>query len=127
MTTSRALILFAAGTALALGLAGCTPSAPAAPDEALGSSDDTGAVEEDSGSFVGVVLPGTGTYAVPAEAPIGGYELPNNQDAQPEGCTWRLLDDDGTVMFENNGPFVFLTDVTPIFETTGCPDWVQFE
>ena len=64
---------------------------------------------------------------MPGDAPIGGYELPNDQDGQPEGCTWRLLDDDGTVMFENQGSFVFLTDVTPTFETTGCPDWVQFE
>lgn len=129
MTDRRALRLFllAASAVLTLGLVGCAPTAPAAPGDAVDSGDDSVTVDEDPGSFAGAVLPGTGTYAVPDDAPIGGYELPNDQDGQPEGCTWRILDADGTVMFENQGSFVFLTDVTPTFETSGCPDWVQFE
>jgi hypothetical protein len=76
-----------------------------------------------------VVLPGTGTYAIGADAPYGGYQLHGEPDEQPPGCTWQILDGDGGVSFENTGQYVWLTDIheAVTFVTDGCPDWEQFE
>jgi hypothetical protein len=127
MTSARAV---ASSILLSLllvgGLAACDTAAPS-DDTAVdtGSSSDEGE-SADGGGFEGVTLAGTGDYAVPDAAPIGGFELPDNQDALPEGCTWTVYVGD-EVLADSNGPFVFLTDVTTRFVTTGCPDWVQFE
>lgn len=131
MTTSRAaaasilLTLLLAG-----GLAGCAPTAPADTDSDDSSemTDDTSTddSEGDEGGFAGVTIPGTGDYALPADMPIGGYELPDNQDGLPDGCSWTIYVGDD-VLAESNGPFLFITDVTTRFVTEGCPDWVQFE
>lgn len=131
MTSSRAV---ASSILLSLllvgGLTACDPAAPN-DDTAVdtGSNSDESSSDDDSGDeggFAGVTLAGTGDYSVPDAAPIGGFELPDNQDALPEGCTWTVYAGD-EVLADSNGPFVFLTDVTTRFVTTGCPDWVQFE
>jgi hypothetical protein len=125
MKTPYALALAAI---LAIGLVGCTDTGASGGDtDDTTSSGDAASTDTDDSGFAGVTLAGTGSYAVPDEAPIGGYELPNDQDGQPDGCTWTLYLDDGSVFVENTGSFVFLTDVTATFETTGCPDWVQFQ
>lgn len=128
MTTSRAA---ASSILLALllvgGLTACDPVGDTGNTGGDGSSEtDTDDTETDDGGFAGVTLSGTGDYAVPADAPIGGYELPDNQDGQPDGCTWTLYEDEN-VLAENQGSFVFITEVTTRFVTDGCPDWVQFE
>jgi|GEM_PF-6309481 len=33
----------------------------------------------------------------------------------------------GNTQFENQGITVFITDENKFFQTSGCPDWVQFE
>ena len=115
---------------LAASLASCTPTST---DDTSNDDDSSSEIEEseddatDDGGFDGAVLAGTGDYAVPDDAPIGGYELPDNQDGLPDGCTWTLYIANGDVLAESNGQFVFLTDVTTRFVTDGCPDWHQFE
>jgi hypothetical protein len=108
----KKLPLVALTAAAALALAGCTFGTPE-PEETPGG--------------VGATLAGTGTYDVPDDAAIGSYELPDNQGAQPNGCTWTLYTKDGTIFSENTGSFVYITDVIGSFETEGCPDWVLFE
>lgn len=104
-------------------LAGCTTVAL---DAGSGDQDGAGSDGTDSGM---VVLPGTGSYAIGADAPYGGFQLHGEPDEQPAGCTWQILDGDGGVSFENQGSYVFLTDVPEAvtFVTDGCPDWEQFE
>jgi len=121
--------------ALLLLLAGCaapaattTPDAPADADTS-GTSVDT--TTDDGGSDDGamLVLSGTGRYAIGTEMPFGGYQLHGEPDAQPAGCTWAILDADGGTTFENDGQYVFITDIpeAATFVTDGCPDWEQFE
>lgn len=128
MTTSKTASSILLVLLLAGGLAACAPTTDTTgtgvDDTTSETEDDAGT--QDEGGFAGVTLSGSGDYAVPADAPIGGYELPDNQDGQPEGCTWKLYQDDA-VLAENQGSFVFITDVTTRFVTEGCPDWVQFE
>jgi hypothetical protein len=97
-----------------VGLVGCTP---------------TEAATEASGDASMVVVSGTGTYAIGVDIPLGGFQLKGEPDEQPAGCTWAILDADGGVTFENQGQYVFLTDIPEAvtFETSGCPDWEQFE
>jgi hypothetical protein len=128
MTTTRAA---ASSILLALllvgGLTACDPvgdTSNSGDDES--SETETDDTETDDGGFAGATVSGTGDYALPADMPIGGYELPDNQDGQPDGCTWAVYVGDD-ILGENNGPFVFITDVTTRFVTDGCPDWVQFE
>ena len=130
MTTSRAaaasilLTLLLAG-----GLAACAPTASdtdVSTDDSSETTDDTGS--DDSGSdegFAGVTVSGTGDYTLPDDMPIGGYEFAD-ADTQPDGCTWTIYVGD-SVLSENTGALVFVTDVTTRFVTDGCPDWVQFE
>ena len=124
---------FVAVAVLVFGLAGCAPAAPSDTSTDSGSSDtDTSDTTEEStetetGALQGAVLAGTGDYTVPDQAPIGGYELPDNPDGQPAGCTWQLYVENGTLFVENQGSVVFITDVIGRFVTDGCPDWVQFE
>ncbi|GAA2966228.1 hypothetical protein GCM10010459_23380 [Microbacterium schleiferi] len=120
-------------------LVGCTATAP--PEEVAGGASemDTGTApssESDEGSPSDedvassfVTVSGTGRYTVGVDLPYGGYQLHGEPDEQPAGCTWAILDADGGVSFANQGSYAFLTDVPEIvtFETTGCPDWEQFE
>ena len=114
-----------AAALLALTLAGCAPAADTSTDT---GSTDSGDTSTDEGATTGdlITLSGTGDYTVGVTAPIGGYEL-KDVDSQPDGCTWALEDADGKVQFENQGTTVFITDVNAFFQTSGCPDWVQFE
>lgn len=128
LTALRPLTMLAATALLALTLAGCAPAADTSTgDDDTSSSDESSESGTDDGGFVGATLPGTGVYSTPDQAPIGSYELPDNQDGQPDGCTWTLSDADGNVLGENQGSFIFITDVTAQFTTNGCPDWVQYE
>jgi len=118
-----------AAAILAISLAGCAPaSAPIDSSSDEGDTVDSSEESTDdgaSGDFV--TLSGTGTYAVPEDAPIGSYELPDNQDALPAGCTYEFFDKSGTSFGPPSGPFIFLTDATATFTTEGCPDWVQYQ
>ncbi len=101
--------------------------ASVAADASSPSDEETSASDEESGDFV--VIPGTGRYGVGTDVPFGGYQLSGEPDEQPDGCTWSIEDDDGVVAFENQGSYVFLTDIKEgtVFVTNGCPDWEQFE
>ncbi len=115
---------------LAAGLSACTTTAP---DDSTGT--DTGTTEETteetaeepSGDFV--VVPGTGSYVIGVDIPLGGFQVMGEPVEQPAGCTWAILDGDGNAIFENQGVYVFLTDIPEAvtFQTDGCPDWEQFE
>lgn len=133
MTTSRAAASIVLAVLLMGGLAACDPAVDTGNSGDDGSSEtDTDGTETDTdtdadeGGFDGVTVSGTGDYALPADMPIGGYELPENQDALPDGCSWTIYVGD-EILAESNGPFLFITDVTTRFVTEGCPDWVQFE
>ena len=127
MTTRTILTGLAATALLALTLAGCTATADdttsADDTSASDSSTDTG----DTGGGELGRLAGTGDYTVGVTAPIGGYSLDGDPGEQPEGCTWALEDADGKTQFQDQGSTVFITDVSTFFQTSGCPDWVQFE
>ena len=127
MTTSKTASSILLVLLLAGGLAACAPTAPTNTDTGV-TEEDAGTQDEggDEGGFSGVTVSGTGDYATPADMPIGGYELPDNQDGQPDGCSWTLYQDEN-VLAADQGSFVFITDVTTRFVTEGCPDWVQFE
>lgn len=124
MRTSS-LGVFAATALLAFSLAGCAPTT----DTSTGTDTDDTATEEsdmdDSSSML--VLSGTGEYVSGDSIPIGGYQLTGEPAEQPDGCTWTLFTADGGVLAENEGSYVFITDVTGKFVTNGCPDWEQFE
>ena len=124
MRTSS-LAAIAATALLAFSLAGCAPttdtSTEADPDDTTTEESDT----DDSSSLL--VLPGTGEYESGDSIPIGGYQLTGEPAEQPAGCTWTLYTADGDVFSENQGSYVFITDVTGKFVTSGCPDWEQFE
>jgi hypothetical protein len=127
MKTLHSVTAIAAAALLALTLAGCAPAADTGSSD--GTSTDSGDTTTDDGSTAGgdlITLSGTGDYTVGVTAPIGGYEL-KDVDSQPDGCTWALEDADGKTQFENQGTTVFITDVNAFFQTSGCPDWVQFE
>ena len=136
MTTSRTASSILLVLLLAGGLAACAPTAPGDGDTGNDDSsettddtgtDDTGSDDSDSDDegFAGVTVSGTGDYTLPDDMPIGGYEFAD-ADTQPDGCTWSIYVGD-SVLAENNGGLVFVTDVTTRFVTEGCPDWVQFE
>ncbi len=113
--------------ALAAGLSACTTTAP---DDTTGTdtgTTDEGTEEEASGDLV--VLPGTGSYVISVDIPLGGFQVSGEPVEQPAGCTWAILDGDGNAIFENQGVYVFLTDIPEAvtFQTDGCPDWEQFE
>lgn len=127
-----------AGAVILIALAGCgtgdgegatsapgvtqSPQTPAASGGVARSSEGTGLAEY-------IVLPGTGTYAIGTEAPFGGYQLSGQPPSQPAGCTWSIRNADGEASFEDQGSYVFLTDIheAVTFVTEGCPDWEQFE
>lgn len=130
-------VLLAALAALALTLSGCSGSvagdagagASEPSDDGVGAGDSSADSAEESPGGDLVVLPGTGRYVLGTEAPYGGYQLTGEPSEMPAGCTWSLEDDDGAVAFENNGQYVFLTEIpeVTVFVTNGCPDWEQFE
>ena len=124
--------------ALVLAVTACDPGptadAPSSSDAmpatsagSVGSDDAQESPKAASGAFI--VLPGTGRYAIGTEAPLGGYQLHGEPDEQPAGCTWSIEDADGVAAFENQGQYVFLTDIKEAvtFVTDGCPEWEQFE
>lgn len=129
-THSVVLARLALSAALILGVGGCTPTA-GEPDSGTGGSDDSATSETDSATGSGdmVVLAGTGTYAIGVDIPYGGFQLAGEPSEQPEGCTWSIVDAEGVASFENQGPYVFITDIPEAvtFVTSGCPDWEQFE
>lgn len=122
MKTLHSATALAAAALLALTLAGCSTTA----GTDTGTTEGDAPTDESSASGELITLSGSGDYTVGVTAPIGGYEL-KDVDSQPDGCTWALEDADGNVQFENQGPTVFITDVNAYFQTSGCPDWVQFE
>ncbi|QEO08835.1 hypothetical protein [Protaetiibacter larvae] len=119
-------------------LSACAPTAPSSegsgPDAGASSTTDDGATTDDGDertsddSFSGATIPGTGSYAIPDQIPFGGYQLEGDPGVLPDGCTWSITGDSGTVA-ENNGAYVFITDIpeASTFTTNGCPDWEQFE
>lgn len=129
MLASSRSVVFAA-VLLAGVLGGCT--ATGVSETGTGASGtgstDTGA-SEDSGGGGFVTVSGTGRYLIGQDLPFGGYQLSGEPDEQPAGCTWQILDADGNASFENEGSYVFLTDIheAETFVTDGCPDWEQFE
>ena len=143
MPTARRRIPFSAlgGAALLLlALTGCgvgsdtgsDPGNSGTTDQSTDSDDST--TTDDSGSSDDsgagyVTLSGTGTYTIPDQMPFGGYQLQGEPDSQPAGCTWSIQDSSGGHTFENQGSYVFITDIPEAvtFVTEGCPDWEQFE
>jgi hypothetical protein len=117
-------LLLAAGVVAALVACAPVPSDP--PVDQGGGVAQGG---DTPGGEPGLTVPGTGTFAIGTEVPFGGYQLQGEPDSQPDGCSWQILDEDGKVSFENQGVYVFLTDVPEAvtFVTDGCPDWEQFE
>jgi hypothetical protein len=117
-----------------VGVAGCAPTTDGGTSgggtsSGDSSSDDTSTDGSSSSDGDYVVVSGTGIYTIGVDIPLGGFQLSGEPDAQPEGCTWAILDADGAATFENQGQYVFLTDIPEAvtFETSGCPDWEQFE
>ncbi|MEO7126658.1 MAG: hypothetical protein ABI382_03775 [Nakamurella sp.] len=113
---------------------GNSTGASNASSSAESSSDDSSSAESSPGEssdegFDPVVLKGTGRYAIGTQAPLGGYVLHGELDEQPSGCTWSIQDEDGKAAFENQGQYVFLTDIREAitFVTNGCPDWERFQ
>jgi len=130
-TITHMKTLHSAGAALLLivALAGC--SAPATSTDTGTDSGDTGttqgdATTDDTGDGTLVTISGSGDYTVGVDAPYGGYQLKDASE-QPAGCTWALEDGDGNIQFQDQGITVFLTEENKFFQTSGCPDWVQFE
>ena len=136
-TVGRALPALAIAALALSTLTACGPedqeSPPAEDTFAVDTMEpDTGddaETEEDDGGFIGVTLPGTGSYAIGTDIPYGGFQLLGEPSSQPDGCTWSIVDEDGAVFVENHGPYVFITDIPEAvtFITDGCPDWEQFE
>lgn len=119
----------AAALVLALGLAGCsTPAADTSTDTGTDSGGTTqgDATTDDTGDGNLVTISGSGDYTVGVDAPYGGYQL-KDANEQPAGCTWAVEDGDGNIQFQDQGITVFLTEENKFFQTSGCPDWVQFE
>ena len=113
-------------------LTACGPIAPAADtgsDDTSSESEDDASTDDGDDGFSGVTVSGTGSYAIPDQLPYGGYQLAGEADEQPAGCTWAILDADGAATFENQGQYVFITDIPEAvtFQTDGCPNWEQFE
>lgn len=131
MKTIHSATALAAAALLALTLAGCTGGGSST-DTGSDTGTDTGdttegdASTDDTSDGTLITLSGSGDYTVGVTAPIGGYEL-KGLDEQPDGCTWALEDADGNIQFHDQGTTVFITDVNAYFQTSGCPDWVQFE
>jgi len=131
----RAAGALALAAALALVLAACGGTEDGDTVEPGGATTDTvttpdAEVTEDEGDdFAGVTVSGTGIYAIGTDIPYGGFQLQGEPTSQPDGCTWSIVDADGVVVFENHGPYVFITDIPEAvtFNTEGCPDWEQFE
>ena len=130
MKTLQGATALAAAALLALTLAGCSTT----PNTDSGTTDDTStgeategdATTDDTSDGTLVTLSGSGDYTVGADAPIGGYEL-KDADTQPDGCTWAVEDENGEIQFQDQGVVMFLTEENKFFQTSGCPDWVQFE
>lgn len=125
----RTLLSPVAAALLVIALAACAPTTPDT-DSGTGTgteSDDTTSEETETETGGMLVLPGTGEYQSGDTMPIGGYQLLGEPDEQPAGCSWSLYAENGDVLAENQGIYVFITDVTGKFVTTGCPDWEQFE
>jgi hypothetical protein len=130
MKNRHILAAAAATTLLALTLAGCAPAADTSTGtDGTSTSEDSpsDATTDDTSDGTLVTLAGSGDYAVGVTAPIGSYELEGSPDSQPAGCTWALEDADGTIQFQDQGPFLFITEENTFFQTSGCPDWVQYE
>jgi len=142
MTTTRfapRILAIAATGALVLALAGCggddAPADPGGSDTATDTSspepEDTATDDAatDTDSPAGATFPGDGEYAIGTDIPYGGFQLLGEPAEQPAGCTWEIQDDTGAAIFENQGPYVFLTDIPEAvtFVTVGCPEWEQFE
>lgn len=123
---------------LMLALTGCQTGSGSPDDSSTSSGSDT---STDTDSSTGsddasddtdadyITLSGTGTYTIPDQMPFGGYQLQGEPDSQPAGCTWSIQDASGGHTFENQGSYVFITDIPEAvtFVTEGCPDWEQFE
>lgn len=131
---NRAAAALALALLLAGGLAACTPDTPTTTDDGASQvdTDDStsgGDDTDDSGATSGVVVSGTGTYLIGQDLPYGGYQLSGEPVEQPAGCTWAILDGDGAVLYADQGSYAFLEDVPEYvtFQTSGCPDWEQFE
>lgn len=143
MTSARRRIatpsaLGAAVLLLTLALAGCETGAGTTSDAPASSGSDTSTDTDsstgsddasDDASAGYITLSGTGTYTIPDQMPFGGYQLQGEPDSQPAGCTWSIQDASGGHTFENQGSYVFITDIPEAvtFVTEGCPDWEQFE
>ncbi len=137
VTFARAAAGLALGAALAIALTACGGSGdpdqvePGATTSDAASTPDAEATDDgtDGGDFAGVTLPGTGSYAIGTDIPYGGFQLKGEPASQPDGCTWSIVDEDGAAAFENQGSYVFITDIPEAvtFITDGCPEWEQFE
>ncbi|MCC6856271.1 MAG: hypothetical protein IT189_09450 [Microbacteriaceae bacterium] len=119
----RTLAATATTALLALSLLGCAPTT----STDTGSDSDSSPDSTESGSGTFVTLSGTGDYSVPADMPIGGYQIVGEPASQPDGCTWTIFDANGEVLATDQGVYVFITDVSARFTTDGCGEWEQFE
>lgn len=101
--------------------ADAAPTADAEPTEQ--------ATEDPAEASVGALFPGTGSYAIGVDIPLGGFQVLGEPVGLPDGCTWSIVDEDGAVYVENQGVYVFLTNIPEAvtFITNGCPEWEQFE
>lgn len=129
MRTRLPLTLLTA-VALVGALAACTPTARS-DDTGTGTGGSTttdGGATTDGDGFSGVTIPGSGSYAIPDDIPYGSYQLVGDPGVLPDGCTWSITGDSGTVA-DSNGAYVFITEIdeADTFTTNGCPDWEQFE
>lgn len=95
---------------------------------AVDAGNDGGDSDSD-GAVTGTLFPGTRAYVIGTDIPLGGVQILGAPTSQPAGCEWSIVDTDGSVLAENQGIYVFLTDVeeAATFITSGCGDWEQFE
>lgn len=84
-----------------------------------GGDEGSGGAEASEGA-----ISGTGTFVIGSDIAYGDYQLVG-ETTQPDGCTWQILQADGSVFVENQGAYVFITDVPEAvtFVTEGCPGW----
>ena len=110
-------------------LTACGPAAASSDTDDSSPSDVEATTDDGSESFTGVKVAGTGSYTIPEQVPFGSYQLVGDPGALPDGCTWSITGDDGEVVAESQGAYVFITDIDEArtFTTDGCPDWEHFE
>ena len=84
-----------------------TPDATSTADAMQPAEETTEeATEETAEASVGALFPGTGSYAIGVDIPLGGFQVLGEPVGLPDGCTWSIVDEDGAVYVENQGVYV---------------------